>query len=72
MSTFGDDLARNLTTGRGINKEVIDGLLNVQKTLETNVSGLLSRSDYWRVKSHSLKLFSKQDKKLESQRKIKF
>ena len=72
MSTFGDDPARNLTTGRGINKEVIDGLLNVQKTLETNVSGLLSRSDYWRVKSHSLKLFSKQDKKLESQRKIKF
>ena len=45
MSTFGEDLARNLTTGRGINKEVIDGLLNVQKTLETNVSGLLARSD---------------------------
>ena len=40
---FGDGPTRNLTTGRGINKEVIDGFLHAQKTLETNSSGLLSR-----------------------------
>ena len=43
VNIFGDCLAKNHTTGRGINKEVIGGLLHVQKTLETNVSGLLSR-----------------------------
>ena len=44
VNIFGDGSARNLTTGREIDKEVIDGLLHVQKTLETNVLGLLSRA----------------------------
>ena len=45
VNIFGDSPARNLTTGRAINKEVVDGLLDVQKMLETNVLGLLSRAD---------------------------
>ena len=44
INIFGDGPARNLTTGRGINKKVIDGLLHVQKTLETNATWLLSRA----------------------------
>ena len=44
VNIFGDSPARNLTTGREIGKEVIDGLLHVQMMLETNVSGLLSRA----------------------------
>ena len=43
VNIFEDGPARNLTTGRGINEDVI-GLLHVQKTLETKVSGLLSRA----------------------------
>ena len=43
VNIFGDGPARNLTTGREIDEEVIDGLLHVQNTLETNVSGFLSR-----------------------------
>ena len=43
VNIFGDGLARNLITVRETDKEVIDGLLHVQKTMETNVSGLLSR-----------------------------
>ena len=43
VNIFGDGRARNLITVRETDKEVIDGLLHVQKTMETNVSGLLSR-----------------------------
>ena len=42
---FVDDPARNLRPGREIDEEVIGCLLHVQKMLETNVSGLLSRVD---------------------------
>ena len=42
VNIFGDGPVRNLTTAGGINKEVTDGFLHAQKTLETNVSGLLS------------------------------
>ena len=44
VNVFGDGSSRNLTTRRNIDKVVIDGLLHVQKTLETNVSGLFSRA----------------------------
>ena len=44
VNIFGDSLARNLTTGRGLDKEAIEGLLHVQKTLETNLAGLLFRA----------------------------
>ena len=40
VNIFGDGSARNLTTGRNIDKEVIDGPLQIRKTLETNCSGL--------------------------------
>ena len=40
VNNFGDSSARNLST----NKEVIDGLLHVQKTLKTKFSGLSSRA----------------------------
>ena len=43
VNIFEDGPARNLTSGRRINEDVI-GLLHVQKTLETKVSGLLSRA----------------------------
>ena len=42
VNIFADGPVRNLTTAGGINKEVADGFLHAQKTLETNVSGLLS------------------------------
>ena len=44
VNIFGDSLARNLKTGRGIDKEAIEALLHVQKTLETNLAGLLFRA----------------------------
>ena len=44
VNVFGDGSSRNFTTRRNIDKVVIDGLLHVQKTLETNVSGLFSRA----------------------------
>ena len=44
VSISGDDPSGNVTTGRDINKKVVDGLLNVQKTLERNVSGILSKT----------------------------
>ena len=43
VNIFGDGPARNLITGREIDEEVIGGLFHVQKTLEKNVPGLLSR-----------------------------
>ena len=42
VNIFGNGPARNLTTGREIDEEVIGGFLHKQKTLETNASGLLS------------------------------
>ena len=44
VNIFGDGLAANLTTGRDIDKEIVDGLLHVQKTLGTNISGLFPRA----------------------------
>ena len=43
VNIFGDGPTRNLPTGRRINKEVIDGFLHAQKTLESNPSRRLSR-----------------------------
>ena len=40
VNNFGDSPARNLTT----NKEVIDGLVHIQKMLKTKFSGLLYRA----------------------------
>ena len=61
VNIFGDGPARDLITGREIDEEVIGGLLLVQKMLETNVSGLLFRVGWWRLKNHSLNLLGKQD-----------
>ena len=44
-----------------IQRRILFHLLHVQKMLETNVSGFLSRADKLRVKNHSLNLFAKQD-----------
>ena len=44
VNVSGDGSSRNLTTRRNIDKVVIDSFLHVQKTLETNVSGLFSRA----------------------------
>ena len=44
VNIFGDGLAANLTTGRDIDKEIVDGLLHVQKTLGTNILGLFPRA----------------------------
>ena len=40
LNISGDGSARNLTIGRNIDIEVIDSLLHIQKTLETNCSWL--------------------------------
>ena len=38
VNIFGDGSGRNLTNGRYIDKEVTDGVLHVDKALETNVA----------------------------------
>ena len=68
---FGAGLAINLKTGRKIDKVVIDDLLHEQETLETNVSGLLSRAGLWRVKNHSLNLIFEPRSKTGTEKKKK-